>query len=97
MTASIKNTGYTSGAEVAQLYVDLPSSAPDHPPKQLRGFDKLSLQPGQTKTATFSLRKKDLSYWDVSSQKWIVPKGQFKLYVAASSRDIKLTGTIDVQ
>ncbi|KAF2096300.1 beta-D-glucoside glucohydrolase [Rhizodiscina lignyota] len=96
VTAQVKNTGKVTGAEVAQLYIDLPSSAPDHPPKQLRGFDKLQLRPGQTGTATYELRKKDLSYWDVASQKWVVPKGTFKVYIGASSRNIKLTGSLTV-
>ena len=94
VTASITNSGGVEGAEVAQLYITLPSSAPSTPPKQLRGFAKLKIAPGAKKTATFNLRRKDLSYWDTRAQNWVVPTGSFGVSVGASSRDIRLTGTI---
>lgn len=94
VTATITNSGSVAGAEVPQLYLTLPSGAPAAPPKQLRGFTKLSLQPGASGTATFNLRRRDLSYWDVSSQNWIVPKGNFGISVGASSRDARLNGSI---
>lgn len=96
VTAQVTNSGGVAGAEVAQLYIGLPSSAPDSPPKQLRGFTKLSLAPGASGTATFNLRRKDLSYWDVGKQNWVVPAGEFAVSVGASSRDIRLTGIITV-
>lgn len=96
VTAKITNNGTVVGAEVAQLYIALPTSAPASPLKQLRGFTKLSLTAGQSNTATFALRKKDLSYWDVGRQQWVVPSGSFEVYVGASSRDIRLTGTFTV-
>ncbi|KAK3323239.1 glycosyl hydrolase family 3 N terminal domain-containing protein [Cercophora scortea] len=96
ITATITNAGGVEGAEVAQLYITLPSSAPAAPPKQLRGFDKLKLAPGAKGTATFNLRRKDLSYWDVARQNWVVPSGSFGVSVGASSRDIRLTGTLSV-
>jgi len=92
VTAVVKNTGSVTGAEVAQLYIGLPSSAPETPAKQLRGFQKISLAPGASGKVTFDIRRRDLSYWDVVSQKWVTPKGKFKVYVGASSRDIRLTG-----
>lgn len=95
-TATIANSGSVAGAEVSQLYLTLPSGAPAAPPKQLRGFTKLSLQPGASGTATFNLRRRDLSYWDVASQNWVVPKGDFGISVGASSRDLRLTGSITV-
>jgi beta-glucosidase len=94
--ATITNSGGVTGAEVPQLYIGLPSSAPAAPPKQLRGFVKLSLAAGASGTATFNLRRKDLSYWDASKQNWIVPAGTFSVSVGASSRDIRLTGSIAV-
>lgn len=96
MTATITNSGSVAGAEVAQLYLSLPSGAPATPPKQLRGFQKLFLEAGASGTVTFNLRKKDLSYWDVPSQNWIVPSGTFGVSVGASSRDLRLTGSFDV-
>ncbi|KAL1855307.1 glycoside hydrolase 3 [Diaporthe australafricana] len=96
VTATITNAGSVAGAEVPQLYLTMPSGAPAAPPKQLRGFTKLLLQPGASGTATFNLRRRDLSYWDVSSQNWVVPKGNFAVSVGASSRDVRLTGSITV-
>jgi len=96
VTAKITNSGGVAGAEIAQLYIGLPSSAPQAPPKQLRGFAKLNLAAGESGTATFKLRRRDLSYWDSSRQQWVVPSGDFTVSVGASSRDIRLTGKITV-
>jgi beta-glucosidase len=93
----VKNTGKVAGAEVAQLYIGLPDSAPSSPPKQLRGFQKLYLQPGQPGMATFELSRRDLSYWDVQKQKWVVPSGTFTVYVGSSSRDIRQHGKFTVK
>ncbi|KAK5991544.1 Beta-glucosidase cel3A [Cladobotryum mycophilum] len=82
VTVNVQNSGGVAGAEDT--------------PKQLRGFDKLKLSAGQSATATFNLRKRDLTYWDTKSKKWVVPSGTFKVSVGASSRDIRLTGTINV-
>ena len=96
VTCGIANAGSVTGAEVPQVYITLPSGAPAAPPKQLRGFQKLSLAAGANGTATFNLRRRDLSYWDVKSQNWIVPSGSFAVSIGASSRDIRLTGKIEV-
>ncbi|KAJ7271920.1 putative beta-glucosidase [Mycena haematopus] len=87
-TVDVTNDGAVQGAEVAQLYLSFPASA-DEPPFVLRGFDKLDLAPGQQKTATFELRRKDLSVWDVVHQQWEIPQGTFTLSVGASSRDLR--------
>ncbi|KAF2469918.1 glycoside hydrolase family 3 protein [Lindgomyces ingoldianus] len=94
VTATITNSGTVTAAEVAQLYVGLPDSAPETPVRQLRGFQKLSINAGEGKTVSFSLRRKDLSYWDSTSKKWVLPKGTFAIDVAASSRDLRLSGKI---
>lgn len=96
ITASITNSGDVAGAEVAQLYLSYPESAVDQPPQVLRGFSKLPLEPGATGTATFAIRKRDLAVWNESEQQWSVPSGSFGVGVGASSRDIRLEGTIDV-
>ncbi|CAG8094132.1 unnamed protein product [Penicillium olsonii] len=92
----VQNTGEVPGAEVAQLYIGLPDSAPSTPPKQLRGFDKLLLEPEQSSMATFELTRRDLSYWDVQEQKWIIPAGKFTVYVGSSSRDIRQHGEFSI-
>lgn len=92
----IENVGLVVGAEVAQLYIRLPDSAPASPPRQLRGFEKVNLQPGMSSLATFDLSRRDLSYWDSSIQKWVVLSGTFHVFVGASSRDIRQQGTFTV-
>ncbi|KAF7363563.1 putative beta-glucosidase [Mycena sanguinolenta] len=87
-TIDITNVGAVQGAEVAQLYISFPPSAGE-PPFILRGFDKLNLAPGQKETATFELRRKDISVWDVVNQQWEIPQGTFTISVGASSRDLR--------
>ncbi|KAK3290432.1 glycoside hydrolase superfamily [Chaetomium fimeti] len=94
VTASVTNSGEVEGAEVAQLYITLPADTPSTPPKQLRGFAKLKLEPGASGVATFNLRRRDLSYWDASAAQWVVPAGEFTVSVGASSRDVRLTGSL---
>jgi beta-glucosidase len=96
VTARITNSGSVAGAEVAQLYVTYPSSAPSTPLRQLRGFNKIKLAAGASGTATFNIRRRDLSIWDVRTQKWVVPSGTFQISVGASSRDIRLRGSINI-
>lgn len=96
VTVLVQNTGSVAGAEVAQLYIGLPDSAPATPPKQLRGFQKLPLAPGQADTARFELQRRDIAYWDVDQKAWVVPSGTFKVYVGSSSRDIRQQGEFTV-
>ncbi|KAF9884250.1 hypothetical protein FE257_001982 [Aspergillus nanangensis] len=92
----VTNIGDVAGAEVAQLYLGFPDTAPATPPKQLRGFQKLALEPSANGDVEIELRRRDISYWDVAQQQWVVPTGTFDVYVGASSRDIRLTGTFTV-
>jgi beta-glucosidase len=86
---SVTNTGSVAGAAVPQLYVGLPSSAPSGTPvRQLRGFEKVFLEKGETQTVSFELMRRDLSYWDIISQQWVIPEGEFTIYVGFSSRDL---------
>lgn len=92
VNATITNTGDVAGAEVAQLYLGIPNS----PPKQLRGFQKIPLSAGESAKVAFELTRRDFSVWDVVTQGWLVQEGDYAVYVGASSRDIRLTGTITV-
>jgi beta-glucosidase len=97
VTVILENTGSVAGAEVPQLYLTLPSSAPaGTPPKQLRGFEKAYLEIDQRVTISFPLTRRDLSYWDVVSQDWVIPSGAMGVSVGFSSRDIKLTGSVTI-
>ncbi|KAF1942285.1 hypothetical protein EJ02DRAFT_444230 [Clathrospora elynae] len=93
VTADISNSGGVEGAEVPQLYLGYPAST-NSPPKQLRGFAKLKLEAGASGTATFKLRRRDLSFWDEASRKWTVATGDYTVFVGSSSRDVRLTGKI---
>ncbi|CAO2651518.1 Nn.00g040880.m01.CDS01 [Neocucurbitaria sp. VM-36] len=95
VTAKVANSGGVAGAEVPQLYVGYPAAA-NEPPKQLRGFTKLKLEAGASGTATFKLRRRDLSIWDAKTKQWSVASGEYDVFVGASSRDVRLTGKITV-
>jgi len=94
ITATITNSGTVSGAEVAQLYIGLPASAPATPVRQLRGFGKVFLEASASAVVSFPVRRKDLSYWDTAGKKWVLPTGSFGVWVGASSRDLRLNGTL---
>ncbi|KAE9976589.1 hypothetical protein EG328_002550 [Venturia inaequalis] len=97
VTFSLTNTGSVAGAEVVQLYVGFPDSTPSGtPPKQLRGFEKVFLEAGATEVVTLELMRRDMSFWDVVSQKWAIPSGDFVVSVGSSSRDLKLVGSVMV-
>ncbi|KKY37031.1 putative periplasmic beta-glucosidase [Diaporthe ampelina] len=88
VTASVSNTGAVEGAEVAQLYVTFPDEA-EQPIRVLRGFEKVNVKPGQSAAVTFSLRRRDVSYYDAAAGKWAVASGDYTFAVGSSSRDIK--------
>ncbi|KPM45185.1 putative beta-glucosidase G [Neonectria ditissima] len=93
VSVTVSNTGSIPGAAVPQLYVSLPQSGvPSGTPlRVLRGFDKISVDPGKQKTTKFALTRRDVSFWDVDAQDWRIPKGKIELHVGFSSRDIKKT------
>ncbi|KAI0011422.1 glycoside hydrolase family 3 protein [Xylariaceae sp. FL0662B] len=96
VSVNITNTGAKPGKVVPQLYLGYPqgTSTIDFPIKVLRGFDKLLLEKGETKTVTFNLTRRDLSFWDVHAQNWaMVVEGQYDFMVGQSSRDIQISGT----
>ena len=89
ITVPVTNTGHREGAEIVQLYIsDLKSSLP-RPVKELKGFQKVKLAPGETKNVTFTIGKDALSYYDDAQQAWVVEPGKFEAIVAASATDIK--------
>jgi beta-glucosidase len=93
---TVTNTGARTGTEIAQVYVGrLPTSVPT-PVKQLAGVARLTLRPGQSKRVTVELDPRSLSYWDTGSQRWITPGGEVSVLVGSSSRDIRLSGVIEV-
>lgn len=91
---TVTNTGHRSGVVIPQLYVRLPapSARIPQPPKQLKGFVKLTLAPGASKRVVLPLTQRDLSYWDEASGSWKVAPGCYKVMVGNSSRDLPLSG-----
>lgn len=94
VAATVSNTGDTQGQEVAQLYVGIPGT--QQPVRQLRGFEKLALAPGQAGPVDFALTRRDLSVWDVETQKWALQTGEYRVYVGGSSRELPLVGTLTI-
>ncbi len=93
----VKNTGDVDGAEVAQLYVNDVESTIYRPVKELRGFKKVFLKAGEEKEVEITLDKRAFAYYNVNINDWHVESGEFKILVGASSRDIKLETTINVE
>ena len=91
-TFAITNTGKVAGAEIAQLYVAFPTSA-GLPPKQLKGFERVDLNPGQTVVVTVTLGESDLKTWSVGKGAWESVHGVFTVEVGASAADILLKAT----
>jgi beta-glucosidase len=91
--ATITNTGKMAGDEVVQLYVSLGN--PDDPKVVLRGFERLSIQPGQSATFHADITRRDVSNWDVASQNWVITSAPKSVYVGASSRKLPLSATLD--
>jgi len=95
ITLDVTNTGSVSGAETVQLYVAHHSDVMFTPEQELKGFEKVSLAPGETKSVSFSLTRRDLSFYDVVAQDWRVEGGMYELRISASSRDVRLTAQME--
>ena len=93
----IKNTGKVKGKEIAQLYVGLDESMIIRPVKELKGFAKVELEPGQSKKVHIAFDDKTFRYFNVLTNKWEIEKGDYSIYVGASSDDIRLKGELNVK
>lgn len=91
--AKITNTGKVAGDEVGQAYISL--GGPEDPKVQLRAFDRLSIQPGQTATFRADITRRDISNWDTASQNWVITKYPKTIYVGSSSRKLPLSAQLD--
>jgi len=90
VSLTVTNTGKLAGKEVVQLYVsDLKSSLP-RPPKELKGFAKVALEPGEAGTVAFMLDERALSFYDPHKKAWVAEPGEFEVLVGSSSRDIRV-------
>ncbi len=97
-SVDVTNTGARAGEEVVQLYVRYPESKVGRPRKQLRGFARIALAPGEAKTVTVHLAAADLAYWNAARHAWVVEPGRVELLVGRSSADadVQLRGMVTV-
>ncbi len=96
ISADIKNIGDVKGEEIVQMYVGYNESEVDRPVRDLKGFCKVSLEPGEIKTINMDLNAKDLVYYNVESKTWKTEEIEYSVLIGASSRDILLSDTFSV-
>lgn len=88
-SVDVTNTGDREGSEVVQLYIKDLKSSVERPVKELKGFEKVNLKAGETKTVSISIDKSALSFFDAGKHTWVAEKGDFEAVIGASSSDIK--------
>jgi beta-glucosidase len=96
VSVDVTNTGARTGDEVVQLYVRYPGSAVARPIRDLRGYRRIMLEPGRTRTVAFELAAADLAYWDPAADRWVVEETAVQVEVGASSADIRQGTTVRV-
>jgi beta-glucosidase len=94
ISADINNTGIRAGDEVVQPYVQFPQSKVVRPIKELKGFQRIGLNPGETKAVTYTIRAESLAWWNEKSNSWEVESGPVNIMIGSSSQDIRLQKTI---
>ena len=95
VSLTVRNSGPRAGAEVVQLYVAPPGQAVPRPSKELRGFARVELGPGEARRVAIPLPRRSLAYWDTGAGAWRVEAGEHRFLLGASSRDIRLEGVFD--
>jgi beta-glucosidase len=94
VTVNVKNTGKTAGQEIVQLYVSPKKSSVERPIKELKGFAKVQLDPGQSKTVSIQLDQRAFQFYHPEKKQWTLEPGDFEILVGSSSKDIKVKGMI---
>ncbi len=97
VTSRVTNTGSRAGVEVVQVYIGDPESRVARPVRELKGFARVGLEPGESRVVTIELDSRALAYWHPALGRWAVEGGAFTVEVGASSRDIAATVSIDVE
>lgn len=97
VTVTIKNVGNRAGKEIVQLYVKDVLSSVSRPPYELKGFHKVSLEPGEEKKVTFTLDKRSFAFYHVELQDWYAESGEYLIAIGKSSRNIVLTQNIELK
>ena len=96
VTLTVTNTGTRAGMEIVQLYVAKPDAKIFRPAQELKGFAKVPLRPGESRTVVIPLDDKAFRYWNTQTNRWEVEGGQYELRVGASSADIRLTAAVEI-
>jgi beta-glucosidase len=97
VSVAVTNTGQVAGKEIVQVYVHDRQSRLARPPKELKGFAKVALQPGETKTVIIPLDFRAFAYYHPAYKQWITEDGEFDILIAASSADIRCAATVTLQ
>ena len=95
--AEVTNTGTVSGKEIIQLYIGNPESDLDCPPKELKGFTKIGIDPGKSRTVSFELPAEYFAQFDSRVNQWLVEPGEYQIMLGSSSRDIRLRGSMTME
>ncbi|OBK76772.1 glycoside hydrolase family 3 C-terminal domain-containing protein [Mycobacterium sp. 1274761.0] len=93
---TVTNTGAVAGREIVQAYTALPDGAVQRPPRELKAFASVELAAAESREIVLTIRRKDLAYWDIRVDAWVVEGGRYSVEIAASSRDIRATVHVDV-
>jgi beta-glucosidase len=97
VTVPVTNTGSVAGREVVQAYTSLPGSSVQRPPRELKAFASVPLEPGETKDVVLTIRRSELTYWDVRVDRWVLEGGEYVVEVGASSRDLRSRASVRVE
>ena len=97
VSVMVRNTGPRKGAEVVQLYVADPGARVDRPVRELKGFERVELAPGESRRVSFTLDRKAFSYWSSAQHGWMAEPGRFEVSVGASSRELPLKANLTLQ
>ena len=95
-TVRVTNTGKRAGKSVVQLYVGDCESSVFRPVRELKGFEKIFLEPGESKDVSFTLDKRSFAYWNTKIHDWHVESGEFRIEIGPSSRDIACCAAVQV-
>ena len=96
VTFEVTNTGSRKGAEVAQVYISDDHAKIERPERELKGFERVSLEPGETKHVSVTLDARAFAYWDTSASKWTIDPGKFTVHVGDSVENTPLSGSVDL-
>lgn len=96
VSVNVRNIGKMAGKEIVQIYISKPDSKVIRPVRELKGFDKVLLLPGEEKTIKFELNKRSFAYYSPEEREWVVENGEYTIAAASSSQDIRLTKKVEI-